>query len=205
MAIGNLAAIAQTNLKRMLAYSTIAHMGFMLLGLLSGVVGGNWLNAADAYAASMFYVVTYVAMSLGAFGMLLLLSSKGFECEQLEDLKGLNRRSPWMAFIMLVLMFSLAGVPPTAGFYAKLSVLSAVVNAGQVWLAVVAVGFSLIGAFYYLRIVKLMYFDEPKDMAPVAGNTEFRVLLSANGMALLVFGILPQPLMTLCFIAIKSL
>ncbi|MGQ0511383.1 MAG: NADH-quinone oxidoreductase subunit NuoN [Betaproteobacteria bacterium] len=205
MAIGNLAAIAQSNLKRMLAYSTIAHMGFMLLGLLSGVVGGNWLNAADAYAASMFYVLVYVAMTLGSFGMLLLLSSRGFECEKLEDLKGLSRRSPWTAFIMLVLMFSLAGVPPTAGFYAKLSVLSAVVNAGQVWLAVVAVIFSLIGAFFYLRIVKLMYFDEPKDMAPVTGETGFRVLLSANGMALLLAGILPQPLMTLCFIAIKSL
>jgi len=205
MAIGNLAAIAQSNLKRMLAYSTIAHMGFMLLGLLSGVVGGNWLNAADAYAAAMFYVVVYVAMSAGAFGMLLLLSSKGFECEQLEDLKGLNRRSPWTAFIMMVLMFSLAGVPPTAGFYAKLAVLSATVNAGQVWLAVVAVVFSLIGAFYYLRIVKLMYFDEPKHLAPVAGDAGFRFLLSANGMALLVFGILPQPLMTICFIAIKSL
>ena len=205
MAIGNLAAIAQSNLKRMLAYSTIAHMGFMLLGLLSGVVGGNWLNAADAYAAAMFYVVVYVAMSAGAFGMLLLLSSKGFECEQLEDLKGLNRRSPWTACIMMVLMFSLAGVPPTAGFYAKLAVLSATVNAGQVWLAVVAVVFSLIGAFYYLRIVKLMYFDEPKHLAPVAGDAGFRFLLSANGMALLVFGILPQPLMTICFIAIKSL
>lgn len=205
MAIGNLAAIAQDNLKRMLAYSTIAHMGFMLLGLLSGVVGGNWLNAADAYAASMFYVITYVAMTLGSFGMLLLLSSRGFECEKLEDLKGLNRRSPWTAFIMLVLMFSLAGVPPTAGFYAKLSVLSAVVNAGQIWLAVVAVVFSLIGAFYYLRIVKLMYFDEPKDLAPVTGDTEFRVLLSANGMVLLLLGVLPQPLMTICFIAIKSL
>ncbi|MBM3354804.1 MAG: NADH-quinone oxidoreductase subunit NuoN [Betaproteobacteria bacterium] len=205
MAIGNLAAIAQSNLKRMLAYSTIAHMGFMLLGLLSGVVGGNWLYGADAYAAAMFYVVVYVAMSAGAFGMLLLLSSKGFECEQLEDLKGLNRRSPWTAFIMMVLMFSLAGVPPTAGFYAKLAVLSATVNAGQVWLAVVAVVFSLIGAFYYLRIVKLMYFDEPKHLAPVAGDAGFRFLLSANGMALLVFGILPQPLMTICFIAIKSL
>jgi NADH-quinone oxidoreductase subunit N len=209
MAIGNLAAIAQTNLKRMLAYSTIAHMGFMLLGLLSGVVGGNWLNAADAYAASMFYVVTYVAMSLGAFGMLLLLSSKGVECDQLEDLKGLNRRSPWTAFIMLVLMFSLAGVPPTAGFYAKLSVLSAVVNTGQIWLAVVAVVFSLIGAFFYLRIVKLMYFDEPRDTpqgsGPIGGSLECRVLLSANGMALLVFGIVPQQLMNICFIAIKSL
>jgi NADH-quinone oxidoreductase subunit N len=211
MAIGNIAAIAQSNLKRMLAYSTIAHMGFMLLGLLSGVVGaspttpGNWLNAADAYAAAMFYTIVYVLMSLGAFGVLLFLSDKGFECEHLDDMRGLNHRSPWYAFVMMVLMFSLAGVPPTAGFYAKLVVISAAVNAGLVWLAVVAVIFSLVGAFYYLRIVKLMYFDEPKDTAPVAGDGESRVLLSANGLALLALGIVPQPLMSLCFVAIKSL
>jgi NADH-quinone oxidoreductase subunit N len=205
MAIGNLAAIAQSNLKRMLAYSTIAHMGFMLLGLLSGVVGGNYLNAAEAYAASMFYTLVYVAMSLGAFGILLLLSSKGFECENLDDLKGLSRRSPWTAVLMMVLMFSLAGIPPTGGFYAKFAVISATVNAGQIWLAVVAVIFSLIGAFYYLRIVKLMYFDEPKDMAPVTGDIEFRVLLSANGMALLLLGLLPHWPMAICYAAIKAL
>ena len=216
MAIGNITAIAQTNLKRMLAYSTIAHMGFMLLGLLSGVVAGNWFNAADAYSAAMFYVIVYVLMSLGAFGMLLYLSAKGVECENLEDLKGLNQRSPWTAFIMLVVMFSLAGVPPTAGFYAKFAVISAAVNAGQIWLAVVAVLLSLIGAFYYLRVVKLMYFDEtgesPADAARSAGmdqalaaNGEMRVLLSINGLALLVIGILPQPLLALCYLAIKSL
>jgi NADH-quinone oxidoreductase subunit N len=148
-------------------------------------------------------------MSLGSFGMLVFLSQKGFECENLEDLKGLNRRHPWFAFIMLLLMFSLAGVPPTVGFYAKLAVLSAAVNAGQIWLAVVAVLFSLIGAFYYLRIVKLMYFDETSDSykggAPAAGHNGMRVLLSANGLALLALGVLPQPLMTLCFLAIKSL
>jgi NADH-quinone oxidoreductase subunit N len=205
MALGNIAAIAQSNLKRMLAYSTIAHMGFMLLGLLSGVVGGNLLNAPDAYAASMFYVVVYVLMSLGAFGMLLYLSRAGFECERLEDMKGLNRRNPWYAFIVLVLMFSLAGIPPTAGFYAKLAVLSAAVNAGQIGLAVTAVLLSLIGAFYYLRIVKLMYFDEPVDATPIEGPREMRTLLSANGLALLVFGILPQPLMQICFAAIQAL
>ena len=209
MALGNITAIAQSNLKRMLAYSTIAHMGFMLLGLLSGVVGGNLLSAPDAYAAAMFYVVVYVAMSLGAFGMLLFLSAKGFECENLEDMKGLNQRSPWYAFVMLLLMFSLAGVPPMAGFYAKLSVLSAVVSAGQIWLAVVAVVFSLIGAFYYLRIVKLMYFDAPTDAALAvpasAGHGEMRLLLSMNGLLLLALGLLPQPLMSLCFVAIKSL
>ena len=210
MALGNIAAIAQSNLKRMLAYSTIAHMGFMLLGLQSGVVGGNWLNAADAYAASMFYTLVYVLMSAGSFGMLVFLSRKGFECENLDDLKGLNRRNPWYAFIMLLLMFSLAGVPPTAGFYAKLVVLSAAVNAGQVWLAVAAVAFSVIGAYYYLRIVKLMYFDEPRDAAHgVPAFSEqtagMRVLLSANGLALLALGLLPQPLLSLCFVAIKSL
>ena len=213
MAIGNVTAIAQTNLKRMLAYSTISHMGFLLIGLLSGVVGGNWFNAADAYSAAMFYVVVYVLMSLGAFGMLLFLSRAGFECERLEDLKGFNRRSPWYAFIMLVLMFSLAGLPPTGGFFAKYAVLVAAVAAGQVWLAVVAVLFSLIGAFFYLRIVKLMYFDEP-DAAPVGstagmvaveGPAEMRVLLSINGLALLALGILPQPLLALCMLAIKSL
>jgi NADH-quinone oxidoreductase subunit N len=210
MALGNITAIAQTNLKRMLAYSTIAHMGFMLLGLLSGVVGGNWLNAADAYAAAMFYTVVYVLMSVGSFGVLLFLSRKGFECENLDDLKGLNKRSPWYAFVVLVIMFSLAGVPPTVGFYAKLAVLSAAVNAGQIWLAVVAVVFSLVGAYYYLRIVKLMYFDEPKDdaaAAPAFDTQSFgaRLLLSANGIALLVLGLLPQGLMSLCFVAIKSL
>jgi NADH-quinone oxidoreductase subunit N len=204
MAIGNLAAIAQTNLKRMLAYSTISHMGFMLLGLLSGVVGGNWLNAPDAYSAAMFYTVVYVLMSLGAFGMLLHLSRAGFECERLEDMQGLNRRDPWAAFLMLLLMFSLAGVPPMAGFYAKFAVLSAAVQAGQIWLAVTAVVFSLIGAFYYLRIVKLMYFDEP--VVPASdGVGAARWLLSANALAVLLIGILPQPLMQLCFIAIKSL
>jgi len=207
MAIGNITAIAQTNLKRMLAYSTISHMGFLLIGLLSGVVGGNWRNAPDAYSASMFYVVVYVLMSLGAFGMLLFLSRAGFECENLDDLKGLNRRSPWYAFIMLLLMFSLAGLPPTAGFFAKYAVLTAAVAAHQVWLAVVAVLFSLIGAFFYLRIVKLMYFDEPDDGRPavVAGPAGMRVLLSVNGIALLALGILPQPLFALCMLAIQSL
>ena len=205
MAVGNITAIAQSNLKRMLAYSTIAHMGFMLLGLLAGWVGGNFFNRPDAYAAAMFYTVVYVMMSAGAFGMLLFLSGKGYECENLEDLKGLNRRNPWYAFVMLLLMFSLAGVPPTVGFYAKLSVLSAAVNADQIWLAVVAVVFSLIGAYYYLRIVKLMYFDEPLDASPAPGHADMRVLLSLNGLALLALGVLPEPLMSLCFVAIKSL
>jgi len=205
MAIGNLAAIAQSNIKRMLAYSTISHMGFMLLGLLSGIVGGNTLSAGEAWSSAMFYAVVYVLMSLGAFGMVVFLSRAGFEAERLEDFKGLNARSPWFAFIMLLLMFSLAGVPPTVGFYAKLAVLQAVLAAGHVWLAVVAVLFALVGTFYYIRIVKLMYFDEPQDASRVDAKLDIRVLLSANGLAMLALGILPQPLMQLCFNAIKGL
>jgi NADH-quinone oxidoreductase subunit N len=195
LAIGNVTAIAQTNLKRMLAYSTIGHMGYVLLGILSGDLVG--------YGASMFYMVVYVLMNLGAFGMILLLSRVGFEAENLDDFKGLNQRSPWYAFLMLLLMFSMAGVPPTVGFYAKLAVLQAVISAGYLWLAVVAVLFSLIGAFYYLRLVKLMYFDTPVDTAPIAPRGDVRLLLSANGLAMLAFGILPEPLMALCLYSIQ--
>jgi NADH-quinone oxidoreductase subunit N len=205
MAIGNITAIAQSNLKRMLAYSAIANMGFMLLGLLSGMVSGNWLNRDAAYSAALFYIIIYTVMSVGAFGMLLLLSRAGFDCEALDDMRGLNRRSPWYAFLMMLLMLSLAGLPPTAGFYAKLAVFNAAVSAGYVSLAVAAVLLSLVGAYYYLRIVKLMYFDEPKDGAPVTPRLSGGVLMSANGLALLVFGILPQPLMELCYIAVASL
>ena len=195
LAIGNVTAIVQTNLKRMLAYSTIGHMGFLLLGILSGNIVG--------YGAGMFYVVVYVLMNLGAFGMIMLLSRAGFEAEDLDDFKGLNQRSPWHAFMMLLLMFSMAGVPPTVGFYAKLSVLQAVINAGYVWLAVVAVVFSLIGAFYYLRLVRLMYFDAPTHTAPIAPRAGVRLLMGANGLAMLVFGILPEPLMWLCLSSIQ--
>jgi len=207
MAIGNITAIAQSNLKRMLAYSTIAHMGFMLLGLLSGVIGGNRLSMNDAYTAALFYVIVYVIMSVGAFGMLLFLSRAGFECENLDDLRGLSKTSPWYAFVMLILMFSLAGIPPTAGFYAKLAVLSAAVTAGYIWLAVAAVVLSLVGAFYYLRIVKLMYFDDPREgaVAPAHPELQMRVLLSANGLVLLLFGIAPSMLMNVCFEVIKAL
>ncbi len=205
MAIGNLAAIAQTNIKRMLAYSTISHMGFMLLGLLSGVVGGNTLSAPDAYGGAMFYAISYVLMSLAAFGMVVLLSRAGFEAENISDFKGLNRKSPWFAFIMLLTMFSLAGIPPTVGFYAKVAVFSAVLQAGQVWLAVVAVAFSLIGAFYYVRVVKVMYFDEPQDTELVRPRMDMGVLLSANGLAMLGLGLFPGPLLQLCFYAAKGL
>jgi NADH-quinone oxidoreductase subunit N len=196
LAIGNVTAIAQTNLKRMLAYSTVGHMGFLLLGILAGEVTG--------YGAGMFYVVVYVLMNLGSFGMILLLSRAGFEAENLEDFKGLNQRSPWYAFIMLLFMFAMAGVPPTVGFYAKLAVLQAVVEAGHVWLAVVAVLFSLVGAFYYLRLVKLMYFDAPVDTAPIAPRGDVRLVLSVNGLAILWFGVFPQSLMALCVYSIQT-
>jgi len=196
LALGNIAAIAQTNLKRMLAYSTISHMGFLLLGVLSGTI--------DGYGAGMYYVAVYVLMTLGAFGMILLLSREGFEAEALDDYKGLNQRNPWYAFLMLLLMFSMAGIPPTVGFYAKLAVLQSVIEIGMWWIALVAVIFSLIGAFYYLRIVKLMYFDEPTDHAPITASGDVRALLSANGLAVLLLGIAPQPLLVLCIEAVRA-
>jgi len=205
IAIGNITAIAQTNLKRMLAYSAIAHMGFMLLGLLSGLVEGNWLNRNDAYSAALFYMLVYAIMTMASFGMLLYLSRAGFDCENLDDMKGLNRRSPWTAFLMLLVMFSLAGIPPTAGFYAKLAVFSAAVSAGHLGLAVAAVLLSLVGAYYYLRVVKLMYFDDAVDAEPLPRASGAGALLTANGLALLVFGVLPQPLMSLCLAAIVTL
>ena len=202
MVIGNVAAIAQTNIKRMLAYSTIAQMGFMLLGLMSGVVDGNVYQAANAYSSAMFYSITYVLTTLGSFGIILLLARNGHEAENLDDFKGLSQRSPWFAFVMLLLMFSLAGVPPTMGFYAKFSVLQAVLGTGQIWLAIVAVLLSLIGAYYYLRVVKLMYFDEPLDNSPIVASGDMRVVLSLNGAAVLVLGLVPGALMAACASAI---
>ncbi len=177
MAIGNIVAIAQTNLKRMLAYSAISHMGFLLLGILSA--------RASGYADAMFYALVYAFMTLGAFGVIILLSRKGFEAEQLDDLRGLHQRSPWYAFMMLLFMFSMAGVPPTLGFYAKLAVIQAIVSAGFYGLAVSAVLFSVIGAFYYLRVVKLMYFDEPQDSHPLRRSLDLRWVLSLNGVAMI--------------------
>ena len=203
--LGNFAAIAQTNIKRMLAYSTIGQMGFMLLGLCSGVVGGNTLSAANAYSSAMFYMVTYVLTTLGTFGIVMLLARQGYESEQIDDFKGLAKRSPWYAGVMAIFMFSLAGVPPTVGFYAKLSVLQALVStnvAGYIWLAVIAVLLSLVGAFYYIRLVKIMYFDEPTETAPIMASGDVRALLSLNGAAVLLFGLLPGGLMTLCAEAI---
>jgi NADH-quinone oxidoreductase subunit N len=202
MAIGNITAIAQTNLKRMLAYSTIAQMGFMLLGLLAGVVGTDSHYAVTAYSAAMFYTITYVMTTLGTFGLIMLLSRAGFEAENIDDLKGLNQRSPWFALVMGLLMFSLAGIPPLMGFYAKLTVLSAVVDAHQTWLAVFAVVMSLIGAYYYLRIVKVMYFDEAADKSKIVVNSDMRVALSINGIIALALGIFPGALMSACATAI---
>ncbi|MBS1160387.1 MAG: nuoN [Proteobacteria bacterium] len=202
MAVGNLAAIAQTNLKRMLAYSAISHMGFMLLGIVTGVVSGDARYALNAYSSAMFYVIAYVLMSAGTFGMILLMARAGFEADQLDDFKGLNKRSPWFAGIMLMLMFSMAGVPFFIGFFAKFAVLQAVVAAGYLWLAIAAIMFSLIGAFYYLRVVKLMYFDAPTDESPLTAGMDVRILISANGLAVAFLGIFPQVIMSLCAYAL---
>jgi NADH-quinone oxidoreductase subunit N len=203
--IGNLAAIAQTNLKRMLAYSTIAQMGFVLLGLLSGVVNGNTLSAANAYSSAMFYIISYVLTTLASFGIILLLAREGFESEEISDLAGLNQRSPLYAGVMAICLFSLAGIPPLVGFYAKLAVLQALIASGQaayIWLAVFAVVMSLIGSFYYLRVVKVMYFDAPITATSVSASADVRIVLTLNGALVLILGILPGGLMTLCAQAI---
>ncbi|HQW20468.1 MAG TPA: NADH-quinone oxidoreductase subunit NuoN [Rhodocyclaceae bacterium] len=205
IAVGNLAAVAQTNIKRMLAYSTISHMGFMLLGLLSGFVANQGVDPyriLNAYGASIYYIISYVIMTLGTFGMILLLSRAGHEAENLDDFKGLNQRSPWFAAMMGILMFSMAGVPFFIGFWAKFEVLLAVIHTGQIWLAIVAVLFSLIGAFYYLRVVKLMYFDAPVDTAPIQAGFDMRLLLSVNALAVALLGIAPQWLMHLGSLAL---
>jgi NADH-quinone oxidoreductase subunit N len=196
--IGNVMGLVQTNIKRLLAYSAISNQGFVLLGLIGGVFNGNAENAGSAYGSAMFYSVVYLLSTLAVFGVLLMISRRGVEADQIDDLKGLNQRSPWTAFVMLILMFSLAGIPPTVGFYAKLSVLSTVVNAGFVWLSVLAVLCSLVGAFYYLRIVKVMYFDAPIDETPVEANMGTRTVLTINGLAILVLGVVPGPLLSLC-------
>jgi NADH-quinone oxidoreductase subunit N len=206
--VGNLAAIAQTNIKRMLAFSTISQMGFVLLGMMSGVINGNSISSADAYGSSMFYVITYVLTTLVTFGVIMLLSRKGFESEDIADFAGLNQRSPWYAGVMAISMFSLAGIPPMVGFYAKLSVLQALISSGQtsdIALAVFAVMMSLVGAFYYLRVVKLMYFDAPTQTAPIEASMDVRVVLSLNGVAVLLLGVLPGGLMALCARSLASM
>ena len=189
LSLGNVIAIAQTNLKRMLAYSTISHVGFILLGILAGNEAG--------YSAAMFYTLTYALMSLGGFGMIILLTRSGFEAENIVDFKGLNKRSPWFAFVMLILMFSMAGVPPTVGFWAKLSVLKAVVDIDMMWLALFAVFFSIIGVYYYLRMVKVMYFDEVEDHSPINKSRDMQIVLSANGLIILLLGLYPTSLMSM--------
>ena len=190
MAAGNIIAIAQTNIKRMLAYSTISHVGFILLGILAGT--------ADGYSSAMFYTLAYAIMSLGGFGIVLYMSRAGFEAEELDDYRGLNQRSPWFAFMMLILMFSMAGVPPTLGFWAKLAVLSAVVDINMTWLAVAGVVFSIIGLFYYLRIIKLMYFDDAVDTQPISCGRDMQIALSTNSVAILALGLYPAGLMSIC-------
>lgn len=205
LAIGNLTAIAQTNIKRMLAYSTIAQMGFVLLGLLAGVVGAtDRTGAPAAYSAAMFYAITYVMTTAGSFGMIMVLARAGFEAEELADFKGLSKRNGWYAVLMSIMMFSLAGVPPLLGFTAKFSVLAAVLGTGQIWLTVLAVMFSLIGAFYYLRVVKMMWFDEPTDNSPLSIPGDMNLVLSLNGLGLVVVGMLPGPLLASCLSAMTK-
>jgi NADH-quinone oxidoreductase subunit N len=206
LAVGNLTAIAQSNIKRMLAYSTIAQMGFVMLGLMSGVVGNgldaNAANMEAAYSSAMYYSITYVLTTVGTFGLIMMLARAGFEAEELADFKGLSKRSPWFAVVMTVLMFSLAGVPPMMGFMAKWAVLQAVTTTGQVWLAVLAVLFSLIGAYYYLRVVKVMWFDEPADATPIVTNGDMRLVMSLNGVAVVALGVVPGALLGACLTAI---
>jgi NADH-quinone oxidoreductase subunit N len=208
LVVGNLAAIAQTNLKRMLAYSTIAQMGFVLLGFVAGVINGQTTLAANAYSSAMFYIVSYVLTTLASFGVIMLLARQGFESEEITDLAGLNQRSPLYAGVMAICLFSMAGIPPMVGFYAKLSVLQSLIVSGQsfyIGLAIFAVIMSLIGAFYYLRVVKVMYFDEPVTATTVSATTDVRVVLSVNGLLVLVLGIVPGALMALCADAIARM
>ncbi|MDF1587844.1 MAG: NADH-quinone oxidoreductase subunit NuoN [Gammaproteobacteria bacterium] len=192
MIIGNVVAIAQTNLKRMLAYSTISHVGFILLGVLSGT--------AQGYSAAMFYVLVYSLMSLGGFGMIILMSRQGFEADNIDDFKGLSQRSPWFALMMLILMFSMAGIPPLAGFYAKFAVINSVVEVGLVPIAIIAVVMSVIGAFYYLRLIKVMYFDKPSDQNALQAPKDMQIAISVNALLVLALGISPGALMAICTI-----
>jgi len=188
--LGNVAAIAQTNIKRMLAYSTISHMGFVLLGFLPGNNAG--------YGAAMYYIIVYSLMSAAAFGMVILLSSKGIEAENLDDFKGLNQRNNWYAAVMAMVMFSMAGVPVFVGFFAKWLVIQAALNAGLVWLAIVAVVFTVVGAFYYLRVVKLMYFDDPRTEQAIVAPVDFRAVLSLNGILMIGLGLFSSSLIAVC-------
>jgi NADH-quinone oxidoreductase subunit N len=206
LAIGNLTAIMQTNFKRMLAYSTISHMGFILLGLASGSLDGDKQFDTESYGSALFYMLTYVLTTLATFGLIMLMAREGHECEEISDLKGLNRRSPWMAALLLLLMCSLAGLPPLVGFDAKLLILQTLLKSDRLWLAVVAVLFSLIGAFYYLRVIKVMYFDEPEVATPALGTVWWvpRSLIIINGLAVLALGLMPNGLLVLCLQAMRA-
>jgi NADH-quinone oxidoreductase subunit N len=204
LVVGNLTAIAQTNLKRMLAYSTIAQMGFVLLGMMSGVIGTDQANASAAYSSAMYYSITYVLTTLATFGLIMVLARSGFEAEELADFKGLSKRSGWYALLMTALMFSLAGVPPMMGFMAKLTVLQSVLKAGHLWLTVFAVMASLVAAFYYLRVVKTMWFDEPVDTAPIRVAADKNIVLGLNGLLVVVLGVVPGPLLDACLHAMSK-
>jgi len=196
LAVGNIVAIAQVNIKRMLAYSTISHIGFLMLGVLTGTQAG--------VSASMFYTITYTLMSLGAFAMIILLSRKGFEAEKLDDFKGLNTRSPWHAFLMMIIMFSMAGVPPFLGFWAKMSVLREVIAVDMVWLAAASVVFSVIGAFYYLRVIKIMYFDKPENQQAITCSKDMSFMISLNALVILMVGLFPDSLLSLCLKVVSA-
>ena len=203
LALGNLAAIVQTNFKRMLAYSTIGQSGFVVLGMMASYSPDGGISASG-FSSAMFYAIVYVLTTLGTFGMIQLLARRGFESEEISDLAGLSRRSPWMAGALLVMMFSMAGIPPLVGFYAKLAVIQAVIDVGMVWLAVYAVMMSLVGAYYYLGVVKTMYFDAPVDQAPLRPAADASVVMAANGLLLVLLGVLPGPLMNLCVQAVRQ-
>jgi NADH-quinone oxidoreductase subunit N len=190
MGLGNFAAVVQANIKRMLAYSSIAHMGYMILG----VIAGNNVG----YAAATFYIITYSLMTLGAFGLLVLMSRAGYEVENIADFKGLNSRHPWYAFLMLIMMFSMAGVPPLVGFWAKVGVLQALIQVDLVWLAALALIFAIVGAYYYIRVVKVMYFEEPDTDLKLTVSGEMQLAISINGLAILVLGLFPGWLLELC-------
>jgi len=204
LGLGNIVAIAQTNLKRMLAYSTISQVGFVLLGMIGAHTGGDAARSADAFGSSMFYAITNVLTTLGTFGLIQLLARKGFEAEEIDDFKGLARRSPWLAGIMMMMMFSLAGLPPLVGFYAKLVVLESVISVGLVWLAVYAVVMSLIGAYYYIRVIKVMYFDEAVDTSPIVVGNDVQATMAVNGLLILLLGIVPGPLVSLCAASVRQ-
>lgn len=204
LGLGNIVAVVQTNLKRMLAYSTISQVGFVLLGVAGVFSGLEKPPSSEAFGAGLFYMITYVLTTLGTFGMIQFLARKGFEAEEIQDFAGLARRSPWMAGVMMLFMFSLAGIPPLVGFYAKLAVLKSIIAAGYVWVAVYAVLMSLIGAFYYIRVIKVMLFDEPRDTARIVVDVDARALMSLNGLAVIVVGVMPGPLMALCAAAIQN-